>query len=56
MKKYVIQMRSNQWAPWTVVREFDTLVEARRAYEALPIKVGYRIAEAYVQIRYKPVK
>lgn len=56
MKKYVLQTRQNQWAPWEVLMEFDTLEEAKKAYERQVFKTFYRVAEAYVQIRYKPVK
>ena len=57
MKRYVIQCRIHNWDPWEVCpgREYDTLEEARAAFEALPFKDGYRIAEAYVQVRYKAV-
>ncbi len=58
MKPYVIQSRIRNWDPWEVCpgREYDTLADARAAFEALPIKTGYRIAERYVQVRYKAVK
>lgn len=57
MKKYAIQIRKHTWEnTWTLLREFDTLEEAKRYYEARPDKKFYRIAEAYVQVRYKPVK
>ena len=57
MKKYDIQIRKHTWEnTWTLLREFDTLEEAKRYYEARPDKKFYRIAEAYVQVRYKPVK
>lgn len=58
LKRYVIQSRVQSWDPWEVVpgREYDTLEEARMAFEALPFKEGYQIAESYVQVRYKPVK
>ena len=58
MKPYVIQSRVHNWDPWEVCpgREYDTLEEVKAAFEALPFKDGYRIAEAYVQVRYKAVK
>jgi len=58
MKRYVIQMRLYNWDPWEVIpgQEYDTLAEAKAAFEALPLKTGYRIAESYIQVRYKPVK
>lgn len=56
VRPYVIQGRRHHWEnTWTVFREFDTLEEARRAYDALPFKTNYRLAEAYIQVRYKPV-
>ena len=56
MKKYVLQFRGRDWGPWKVCREFDSLREAKKAYDALPFKHGYRIAEACVQVRYKAVR
>lgn len=56
MKRYVLQTRSHDWAPWQVCREFETLQEAKKAYNELPFKHGCRIAKAYVQVRYKAVK
>lgn len=56
MKKYVLQIRGRDWGPWKVCREFDSLREAKKAYDALPFKHGYRIAEACVQVRYKAVR
>lgn len=58
MNKYVIQMCPQHWThKWiTVGNPFDTLEEARAAFDALPIKAGYRIAEAYTVARYKPVQ
>lgn len=58
MKRYVIQHRTHDWDPWQVCprREYDTLKEAKAAFEALPFKDGYRIAESFIQIRYKAVK
>lgn len=32
-----------------------TLEEAQAAYDSLPIKAGYRIAEAYPVTRYKTI-
>lgn len=57
MKKYVIQMRKNAWSnQWIVHSEHDTLEEAKAELESIPLKAGYRIAEAYTVIRYKAVK
>lgn len=57
MKKYVIQMRENSWSKeWVVRSEHDTLEEAKAELESIPLKAGYRIAEAYTVIRYKAVK
>ena len=58
MKPYVIQSRVHNWDPWEVChgKEFFSLEEARKAFEALPVKHGHRIAERYTQVRYKSVK
>lgn len=59
MSYYVIQSKVHSWdTTWTTWpnRRFDTLEEARAAFEALPIKADHRIAEAYTVTRYKPVK
>lgn len=55
-RKYVMQMRQFDWFQWVVIREYDTLAEAKSDYDALPIKAGHRIAEAYTVVRYKAVK
>ena len=55
-KKYVMQIRQFDWSPWVVIREYDTLAEAKSDYDALPIKAGHRIAEAYTGVRYTAVK
>lgn len=55
-KKYVMQMRQFDWSPWEVIREYATLAEAQSDYDALTIKSGHRIAEAYTVVRYKAVK
>lgn len=57
MKPYVIQYRKRSWDPWEVIpgKEFFSLEEAKKAFEALPVKDGRRIAERYTQIRYKAV-
>ena len=55
-KKDVMQIRQFDWSPWVVIREYDTLAEAESDYDALPIKAGHRIAEAYTVVRYKAVK
>lgn len=58
MKRYVIQSRRHDWDGWDTwpQYQYDTLAEARAAFEALRDKRGYRIAEAYTVVRYKPVK
>lgn len=58
MKRYVIQHRAHDWNPWHVCpgREYDTLKDAKAAFEALPFRTDYRIAESFIQIRYKAVK
>lgn len=58
MKRYVIQSRKFDWDPWRTWEnhQFDDLEEAKKFFEALPIKHNHRIAEAYVVVRYKPVK
>ena len=58
MKKYRIQYRTRSWSSrWeNSSHEFDTLEEAKAFYKKQPIKCDVRIAEAYVQIRYKPVR
>ncbi|MCI9331384.1 MAG: hypothetical protein HFG05_04325 [Oscillibacter sp.] len=57
MKRYVFQYKKFRYETWQLVpgREYDTLEEAKAAFETLPVKEGYRIAEAYVQVRYKAV-
>ena len=57
-KPYAIQVQTKPWTPcpWVVAWEYDTLAEAWKAYDELPIKCGYRVAEAYPVVRYKPVK
>ena len=58
MKRYVLQIRVHDWDPWRVSRlESDTLEEAKAALDEMPFKPSYyRIAEAYIQVRYKAVK
>lgn len=58
MKRYVIQSRVHDWDPWSTWpnHQYDTLKEARAAFETLPIKHNHRIAEAYTVVRYKAVK
>lgn len=53
MKRYVLQYKKFRYDPWQVVsgREYDTLEEAKAAFEALPVKEGYRIAESFIQVR-----
>ena len=60
MKRFVIQ--SKAYPPWhnkweTIpTMQFDTLEEAREAFNKLPFKADHRIAETYTIVRYKPVK
>ena len=60
MKRFVIQ--SKAYPPWhnkweTIqTMQFDTLEEAREAFDKLPFKADHRIAETYTVVRYKPVK
>ena len=58
MKRYVFQYKKFRYETWQLVpgREYDTLEEVKAAFEALPFKDGYRIAESFIQVRYKPVK
>ncbi len=58
MKRYVLQYKKYRRDNWQVVpgREYDTPEEAKAAFEALPFKTGYRIAESFIQVRYKAVK
>ena len=57
MKKYAIQERLHYWdKKWTIYKEYETLDEAKAAFERLPSKTDYRIVEAYTVIRYKKVK
>lgn len=57
MSRFVIQAQDlyNNWRN-LVGREYDTLEAAQADFDKMPIKVGYRIAEAYTVIRYRPVK
>lgn len=57
MKKYVLQMRNSPWKnTWTTLVSFDTLEEAKAAYDQKSPKTQYRVAEAYTVTRYKAVK
>ena len=58
MKRYVIQYKLSPWdTAWvTGPKQFDTLEEAKAAFDKLPIKADHRIAEAYTVVRYKAVK
>lgn len=63
MKKYVIQFRGHKSrydfkVVWSTSdnQQFNTLEEAKAAYDRLRFKSDYRIAEAYTVVRYKPVK
>lgn len=41
---------------WAAAPErYSTLEEAKAAFDKLPMKCGYRIAEEYTVIRYKPI-
>lgn len=57
MKRYVIQFKKYRYDPWQVCpgHEYNTLEEAKAAFDALPIKTDYRIAESYTVVRYKAV-
>lgn len=58
MKHYVIQFRRPDWDGWDTwpQYQYDTLEEAKAAFEALPDKHGCRLAEAYTVVRYKPIR
>lgn len=57
MKRYVIQARRFPWENrWETFSEYDTLEQARAAFERLPFRSDHRIAESYTVIRYKEVK
>ena len=58
MKRYVIQSRKFDYAPWEVhpCCRYDTLEEAKAAFKALPFQHNHRVAEAYSVVRYKAVK
>ncbi|MDD3020909.1 MAG: hypothetical protein PHX61_08035 [Alphaproteobacteria bacterium] len=45
---------NHKWA--AAPKRYPTLKEAQAAFDALPIKYGYRIAEEYTVVRYKPIK
>ena len=57
-KHYVVQFRryphSNVWG--TVSGPYATIEEAEAARQKMPCPSSYRVAESYVQIRYKAVK
>ena len=58
-KRYVIQCKIRPWdTSWITCpsRQYDTLEEAKEAYNNLPIKADHRIAEAYTVVRYRAVK
>ena len=55
---YVIQYLTapewhHKWAAES--KRYPTLEEAKAAFDKLPMKSGYRIAEEYTVIRYKPI-
>lgn len=54
----MIQFRSSEWDRWETwpQHQYDTLAEAKAAFEALPDKHGCRLAEAYTVVRYKPIR
>lgn len=59
MTMYVIQYLTypewnHKWG--TTGNRYPTLKEAQSAFDSLPIKHGYRIAEEYTVTRYKAVK
>lgn len=63
MKRYVIQLytrksRTDWTHKWVTLEsmQYDTLEEARKDFDRLPIKADHRIAEAYTVVRYKAVK
>lgn len=59
-KFYILQMRNWHYdgPRWISLDEerFATAEAAEAARNAKPFPKEYRVAEAYVQIRYKPVK
>lgn len=58
-KHYVIQWRTHEGGPWvTYAAKYATIEKAREHAELAGYQLGkyYRIAEAYVQVRYKAVK
>lgn len=58
-KYYVIQHRLWEWDQWTTFStRYPTVQAAMEEAQRRKYILGtyYRIAEAYIQIRYKPVK
>lgn len=56
-KHYVVQERFHSWETWmTLPGQYKTLDEARAAKEQKPKGPYYRVAESFVQIRYKAIK
>lgn len=55
---YTRKSKSDYRQGWVTLdsKQYDTLEEARAAYNKLLFKSDYRIAEAYTVVRYKPVK
>ena len=55
---YVLQWRVHHWEnKWTTGRKkYPTLKEAQDAFDNLPFKSDYRIAEEYTVTRYKAVR
>lgn len=59
MKRFVIQRKKHSWdTAWIMIErlQYDTLEEAKAAFEGLPIKADHRIAESYTVTRYKAVR
>lgn len=61
LKPYVIQQQTLQRigsGVWDIYRQFDTLDEARAAFQQLEPcqKIRYRLAEAHSFIKYEPVQ
>lgn len=58
MGKYIIQWKKADWDKWEQygAQKYDTLEDAKRAFNQIPFKVNMRIAEEYTVVRYKAVK
>lgn len=59
-KFYILQIKSGRYdgPQWISLDEerFATMTDAENARKAKAFPKEYRVAEAYMQIRYKPVK